>query len=388
MNPVSGGPAQGLRNNIPFWKKYGVEPFVLCLDSPVSSFADADNIIAIGSGNNAWSYSANLAPWLEENLTNYDCVLVHGLWQYHGFALNKALNKLRKMGKKLPQVYVMAHGMLDPYFQKAKERRFKAIRNIIYWHLIEKHLINKADGILFTCQEELELAATSFSGYKPKAVYNIGYGIIAPPPFNIQHKQAFELLCPNSRGKDFLLFISRIHPKKGVDLLINAYKILLKSNTESKLPFLVIAGPGLETDYGKMLLKLVQEDEQLKERIFFNGMLVGDAKWGAFYGCEALVLPSHQENFGIVVAEALGCSKPVLTTNKVNIWREIIKGNCGIVNNDDLDGTISSLKIWQAMLEQEKVEFRNNALAIFHNEFTAEATSRNSVNVMLKNNIN
>jgi glycosyltransferase involved in cell wall biosynthesis len=74
-------------------------------------------------------------------------------------------------------------------------------------------------------------------------------------------------------------------------------------------------------------------------RIHAIGMLEGDAKWGAFYGCEAFVLPSHQENFGISVVEALACEKPVLISNKVNIWREIAEDGAGLVEADSVDGT-------------------------------------------------
>jgi glycosyltransferase involved in cell wall biosynthesis len=60
-------------------------------------------------------------------------------------------------------------------------------------------------------------------------------------------------------------------------------------------------------------------------------MLTGDQKWGAFYGCTAFLLPSHQENFGIAIVEAMACGKPVLISNKVNIWKEIQAGNGGWV---------------------------------------------------------
>jgi glycosyltransferase involved in cell wall biosynthesis len=75
-------------------------------------------------------------------------------------------------------------------------------------------------------------------------------------------------------------------------------------------------------------------------------MLEGDAKWGAFYGCEAFVLPSHQENFGISVVEALACDKPVLISSKVNIWREISEDNAGIVEEDTLEGVRRLLRLY------------------------------------------
>eukprot|EP01038_Epipyxis_sp_PR26KG_P002792 gene2792-3964_t len=75
-------------------------------------------------------------------------------------------------------------------------------------------------------------------------------------------------------------------------------------------------------------------------------MLRGEQKWGAFYSSEAYLLPSHQENFGIAVAEALGCGLPVLISDKVNIWREIDQARAGMVETDTVDGTERSLRHW------------------------------------------
>ena len=74
--------------------------------------------------------------------------------------------------------------MLDPYFQTTKERKWKSIRNYIYWYLIEKKVIGEADGLLFTCEEEMRLASLTFKQYHPKSTFNVGYGINEPPMFN------------------------------------------------------------------------------------------------------------------------------------------------------------------------------------------------------------
>ena len=66
------------------------------------------------------------------------------------------------------------------------------------------------------------------------------------------------------------------------------------------------------------------------DRVYWPGMLRGNLKWGSFYSCEAFILPSHQENFGIAVAEALACGKPVLLSNKVNIAAEIERDGVGL----------------------------------------------------------
>jgi hypothetical protein len=73
-------------------------------------------------------------------------------------------------------------------------------------------------------------------------------------------------------------------------------------------------------------------------------MLSGAAKWGALYGCEAFVLPSHQENFGIAVVEALACGKPVLISDQVNIWREIVEDGAGLVEGDAEEGVEKLLR--------------------------------------------
>src|SRR5262249_60464072 len=84
---------------------------------------------------------------------------------------------------------------------------------------------------------------------------------------------------------------------------------------------LLMAGPD-QTGWVRQL-KTRAEALDVADRITWPGMLQGDAKWGAFYCSEAFMLPSHQENFGISVAEAIGCGLPVLISDKVNIWREV-----------------------------------------------------------------
>jgi len=391
MNPSSGGPAQGIRNNIPFWRKYGLEANVLSLDDATLEFVIKDRIIGLGTTNNKWAYSPVLMPWLLENLSKYNVVLINGLWLYHSYAVTKAITILKKRAKvnniDVPKVYIMPHGMLDPYFQKAPERRLKAIRNTIYWHIIEKYVISKADGILFTCEEELELAKTTFKGYTPKTTYNVGYGIITPPSFSNNQVLAFYSKCPAIVSKTFFLFLSRIHPKKGVDILIKAYAACYEYCIDKNIAIseLVIAGPGMDTDYGRDLKVLLDHYPIIRDKVHFPGMLQGDAKWGAIYACEMFVLPSHQENFGIAIVEAMACHKAVLITNRVNIWREIKDSNSGIVVNDDLVSTTEGLIEWQKKVKQEKVAIENNAFLTYQTHFTAEATSIKFVNVLNTN---
>ncbi|MGC2166833.1 MAG: glycosyltransferase, partial [Gallionella sp.] len=100
-----------------------------------------------------------------------------------------------------------------------------------------------------------------------------------------------------------------------------------------------------------------------------TGMLLGDMKWGAFFAAEVFCLPSHQENFGIVVAEALACGKPVLISNKVNIWREIEEYQAGYVADDTLAGTIDNFEHWLAMTQDELTAMKVRAKNCFANRF-------------------
>jgi glycosyltransferase involved in cell wall biosynthesis len=99
------------------------------------------------------------------------------------------------------------------------------------------------------------------------------------------------------------------------------------------------------------------------------GMLEGEMKWGAFHAAEAFALPSHQENFGVAVAEALACSLPVLISNKVNIWREIVAQNAGFAESDDASGTLRLLQNWIALSSAQRASMRENARCCFDEHF-------------------
>ena len=377
MNPKQGGPCQGLRNAIPELARLGVSNEVVCLDSPEETFLTQDKfkIVALGPAKTSWCYSDKLKPWLLSNICNYDIVIIHGLWQFHGYAVFKALKHLKKEkpSVNLPKFYVMPHGMLDPYFQVAAGRKLKAIRNNIYWRLIESKIINNADGLLFTCKAELQLARTTFRNYHPTQELNIGYGIEQPPDFIPEMKDSVSNLFPKQVESPYLLFLSRIHPKKGIDLLIQAYAKI--SAVQNNLPSLLIAGPGDDSEYGRSLKEKVNKNPTISEKIIFTGMLSGIKKWGAFYGCEAFILPSHQENFGIAVVEALACGKPVIISDQVNIWNEIRETGAGIVGHDDLKGISDSLLYWLEVSDEKKKTMGENASQTFASLFSIEKSA-------------
>lgn len=390
MKPTSGGPCEGIRNFIPELKKLGVECEVLCLDNPNELYISKDTfkIHAIGKGSGSWQYNKDLVPWLYKNIASYDSVITHALWLYHGYAVNKVIKALRRKNThKNLKYYVMPHGMLDPYFQEVKERRLKALRNWIYWKFIENKVINDAGGILFTCEEEMRLAKIPFNNYHPKKEFNVGYGIAPPPAYSEDFSLVFNKLIEDEGEavKPYLLFLGRIHIKKGIDLLVDAYEIILESNRIDNIPDLVIAGPGIDTDFGKGIYDKVKSNKKLSNKVHFVGMLIGGTKWGAFYGCEAFILPSHQENFGIAIVEALACKKPVLISDKINIWQEINNDRAGVVKNDTKEGTIELLTEWIKLSDSKKIEMSNAAFNCYLNHFKNTRTASQLFKIFQEN---
>lgn len=367
MNPSYGGPCQGIRNSIPALNKFGITNEVVCFDEEDIDYKIIDEfeIHKLGKGIGPYKYNSKFRNWLNKNFNRFDLVIVHGLWQYTSYGAFLEWKKFQKSNSKFPKFYIMPHGMLDPYFQKSPDRKFKAIRNFIFWNLFEKKVINNSNAVLFTCQRELELANETFNSYNPKNVLNVGYGIKSPPLFKNEMREDFLRRSGLKDSEPFILFLSRIHPKKGVDILIDVYQKIKGDNPNIDIPKLVIAGP-LESAYSTEIYESVKG----REDIIFTNMLQGNAKWGALYSCEAFILPSHQENFGIAVVEALACSSPVLITNKVNIWKEIESGNAGIVDNDTKKGIYSLLSQWLRLDKNKKEVARTHAKNTYLNKFT------------------
>jgi len=114
----------------------------------------------------------------------------------------------------------------------------------------------------------------------------------------------------------------------------------------------------------------------------WTGMLSGEMKWGAFACADAFVLPSHQENFGMSVVEALAGGLPVLISNRVNIWREIDMDRAGYVEPDNLEGTVRLIKRWIATSPEERNAMRTNARQCFEKHFEIEKAVESLVQIL------
>ena len=328
---------------------------IVVLDDPAAAWIKNVDLTvhALGFGRTSYRYSPALLPWLRKNGGEYDRVIVNGIWQYLSFAAWR-----HYAGSGIPY-YVFPHGMLDPWFKKTFP--LKHLKKWFYWPWAEYRVLRDAAAVIFTSEEERLLARKSFWLYRAhEKVSPLG---IEAPAVSANAKSEFFSRYPQLQNRKSFLFLGRLHPKKGCDILLEAF-----ARVRSRDPIsLILAGPdqiGWERELRGQAKRL-----NLSDRVIFTGMLEGETKQGAFAAADAFVLPSHQENFGIAVVESLAAGVPVLISNRVNIWREIEADRAGFVEPDNLDGTTRLLQGWIDTPELERQEIRQNARKCFEQRF-------------------
>jgi glycosyltransferase involved in cell wall biosynthesis len=354
-DPQGGGPLAGVVALARQRAARGIQTTVVSLDAPGSGFGAGQpfTLVELGPGKGHYGYNNRLVPWLKAHAGAFDGVVVDGLWQYHSFGAWRALTAIGK------PYAIFTHGMLDPWFK----RRYplKHLKKWLYWPWGEYRVLRDAGAVLFTTDEERLLARQSFWLYRAKEQV-VGYGIASPPPPSPDHAALVAAACPNVKGRRFLLFLSRIHRKKGCDLLIAAFAAVARQNPDLDL---VMAGPDDPANPWIPALRAQAETAGIADRIHWPGMVQGDTKWSLLRATDAFCLTSHQENFGIAVAEALAVGTPVLISNQINIWREIAHDGCGLVEPDTQEGATALLIRWLALDPAARAAHRTQAARAF-----------------------
>ena len=360
MRREGGGPAEGVRLLAGVYRQLGHSVEIATLDPPGSATADLDMPVhTLGRRSRGYGFWPALRPWLRQNAHRFDGTIVDGLWQFHGFA---ALRELRGL---YPYV-VFPHGMLDPWFNRTYP--LKVLKKRPYWALVEGPLLRGSNAVLFTSSMERDLAPRSFPGGDWNPVV-VPYGTLGPPGSAPDEIAAFHNRVPQLVGEPFLLFAGRLHPKKGCDMLLRAYAAVAARHALPKLVFIGPDSVGLQARLQRLAHGL-----GIAGRVLWAGMLVGPAKWGAFRAAEALVLPSHQENFGIVVAEALSCGTPVLLSDQVNIAADVQQCAAGLVEPDTVAGTTRLLERWALLTGGQRHDMEQHARACWRNWFDSLRT--------------
>jgi glycosyltransferase involved in cell wall biosynthesis len=368
-DPRTGGPIEGARRVGEIWAAQSHRQDMLTLDPPEERHLAGypGRIVPLGPPRGGglrdrYRYSAAMVPWLRAHARDYDAVIVSGLWRYAARGAAIAL-----AGGPTPY-FVFPHGMLDPWFRR--DAPLKHLGKQLSWWLAEGRLLANARAVLFTSEEEMRRAASAFWPYRVAGAV-VGYGTADVAGDAATQVAAFRAALPALRHRRFLLFLGRIHPKKGCDLLLSAFAAVAASDPALHL---VVAGPD-EVAWVDTLRRQAEE-AGIEARVHFPGMLGGDAKAGAYRAAAAFVLPSHQENFGIAVAEALACGTPVLISDQVAIWREVVADGAGLVAPDTREGTRELLARFLALSDDAQAAIRRHARACFETRFHIESAAR------------
>jgi glycosyltransferase involved in cell wall biosynthesis len=374
VNPALGGPIESVKQSSGILARRGHHVEIITLDAPtdpwVRDFPVA--VHALGPGRGSYGYAPHFSQRIKERHAHYDAVIVHGIWQYSSFGVWRALRRAAT------PYFVFPHGMLDPWFKRTYP--LKHLKKWAYWPWAEYRVLRDAAAVLFTSEEERRLARESFWLYRCNERV-VNFGTTAPEIDFERARGDFYHSFPHLRGKRFLLFLGRLHEKKGCELLIEALAAVRHAMAPDQTPHLVMAGPCADEGYLRQLKRLTEADGE-SSSVAFTGTLAGSRKWGAFSAADAFILPSHQENFGIAVVEALACGTPVLISNKVNIWREIAADEAGYVENDDLAGVARLIERWVGTAPDVRAAMKENARECFARHFEINRATDSLIEVL------
>jgi glycosyltransferase involved in cell wall biosynthesis len=245
-----------------------------------------------------------------------DIVHVHTLWSPLNVSARHACHQHDR-----PYV-LMPHGMLDPYSLSVK-----ALKKGIYLRFFESRNMARAQRMIYTTSEEERLAALAGLPLPPGELVPLGARASFASSDHLRSR--FLEKFPRAKGRRKLLFLGRLHPKKGIDRILKALQDV-KQSAPSVL--LVVAGTG-EAHYTRQLRQLVSS-LALDDHVLFTGRVDGELKWACFAAAELFLLPSRQENFAITVAEAMQMGVPVIITDKVNTWPYVEEAGAGLVLAD------------------------------------------------------
>lgn len=332
---------------------------VVTVDPPSAPWLHQSDvpIHGVGSGLTTYAYSPELDRWLAAQKHNYDRVIVNGMWQYPGLAV------WRQFAGATPY-YVFPHGMLDPWFKRTYP--LKHVKKWLYWPWAEYRILRDATAVIYTSEQERIEARQSFWLYRAnERVSPLG---VEPPAELCGSSKTFLFEeFPQLRNTRPLVFLGRIHPKKGCDIAIQAFAAAAGSRSGLSLVF---AGPD-QIGWQKQLESLTKR-LGVADRVVFVGMLQGEMKQSALLDADAFILPSHQENFGMAVVEALALGVPVLISNRINIAGEIEADGAGYVAGDDLAGTTSLIRRWLDTPETAREVMRRKAKECYARRYSIE----------------
>jgi glycosyltransferase involved in cell wall biosynthesis len=260
----------------------------------------------------SFKYSAPLATWLGEHVTDFDVVHIHAVFSHACLAAAAACQR-----RSVPYI-VRPLGTLDPWSLQQK-----SMRKQLLLRFGARRMLASAAAVHYTTMSEQRLAESTL-GLRHGVVIPLGVG-----------QELFDSSSTTSAlltyaDNPYVLVLGRIHPKKALEPLIEAFLAVTTAGGRSEWQ-LVIAGDG-EPHYVEDV-KRFADTRGGSQRVRFVGWLGGERKRAALRQAALLALPSRQENFGIVVAEAMASGTPVLVSEHVNLADEIRDSDAGWVTS-------------------------------------------------------
>lgn len=326
-----------------------------------------------------FKYSRPLKSWLDENVQSFDVVHIHAVFNHSSIAASRSCRKY------LVPYVVRPLGTLDPWSMQQK-----SFRKSLFWTLAGKRMLKSAGTIHYTAQAEFDLVKRSL-GVTRGVVVPLGIegnsndivpGTQASSPARIASTDcdsngAATPALPAPRTP-YVLFLSRLHPKKGLDVLIKAFVALHKDKSFSDWR-MVIAGDG-ERVYVNELKQLVSINAA-DGIVRFTGWVSGNEKHEVLRNASLMVLPSRQENFGLCVLEALAEGVPVVVSRDVNLAKDITDAGAGWISNVDVADLEKTLS--EAMTDKEQRLSRGLAGKAFSQNFTWDSIAEQIENMYL-----
>ena len=262
------------------------------------------------------SYSSPMAKALMKQISDFDLVHIHEIWHHPHFAAYRAAKSARK------HFIITIHGELEPWCLE-----HKGFKKKIYSTLIQRKILKQASALHAITEQEIKNIANYVDN---KNVFLVPNAINLDDFENLPHREKIENLYPDMKGKRVILFLGRVHPKKGLDILAEAFGSISKKRDDIQL---VIAGPDSK-GYKREIVEILRAHNALNNTIF-TGMLTGDKKLAVLSRADIFVLPSYSEVLGISTLEAMACGLPVVITKQCN-FPEVEKIRAGKVIDADV----------------------------------------------------
>lgn len=350
IDVLSGGPSYSVTQLNNFINKIGLQSTIstFITNSPLIPFEIDNNIFSIK--NNLLKYQ-NLKKLISDqiDLKKINILHGHGIWQFPIHLTTKIARR-----KQIPYI-ISPRGMLEPWALNTHKWKKK----IAMWSYQYKDLAN-ANCIHTTSQMEAENICNL--GFKnPIAIIPNG---IDTSDFPLKSKK-------NSNDKNTLFFLSRIHPKKGIELLIEAWPQI--DNKQRQCWQVEIAGNGEEI-YIDSLKRLI-ESKGLQKEIKIIGPQFGESKSEAYHRADLFILPTYSENFGIVVAEALACGVPVITTQGTP-WEELNTHNAGWWIEIGVQPLVKALNEAMQLSKEQRKKMGQNGRKLVEEKYSIEAVAK------------